>query len=171
LVLILLLVYMVMASLYEAFLQPFGIMLTIPLAVIGIVLSLILTGTTLSLSSFIGILMVVGIVTKNGIILVDYIDKLRAGGMDRNQAIVTGGSIRLRPILMTALATMFGCIPMALSHGEGSELFAPIGITVLGGLTTSTFLTLLIMPALYSMLDDFALRLRGKWESIMHKIG
>ena len=162
LILVLLLVYMVMASLYEAFLQPFGIMLTIPLAVIGIALALILTGTTLSLSSFIGILMVVGIVTKNGIILVDYIDKLRAGGMERYDAIVTGGSIRLRPILMTALATMFGCIPMALSHGEGSELFAPIGITVLGGLTTSTFLTLLVLPAIYSLLDDLVVKFRRK---------
>jgi HAE1 family hydrophobic/amphiphilic exporter-1 len=156
LILVLLLVYMVMAALYEAFLQPFGIMLTIPLSLIGIVSALMITGATLSLSSIIGILMVIGIVTKNGIILVDYIDKLREGGMDRNEAIVTGGSIRLRPILMTALATMFGCVPMAVSHGEGAELFAPIGITVLGGLTTSTFLTLLVMPALYSLLDDLS---------------
>ncbi len=158
--LIILLVYMVMASQFEAFLQPLGIMLTIPLALIGIVLSLILTKTTFSLSSFIGILMVVGIVTKNGIILIDYINQLRAQGMSKDEAIVEGGNIRMRPILMTSLTTILGCIPMAVSRGEGAELFSPIGITVLGGLTTSTFLTLLVMPALYSSFDGLAERIK-----------
>lgn len=160
LVLIILLVYMVMASQFEAFLQPLGIMLTIPLALIGIVLSLIFSKITLSLSSFIGILMVVGIVTKNGIILVDYINQLRAQGMSKDEAIVAGGIIRMRPILMTSLTTVLGCIPMSLSRGEGAELFAPIGITVLGGLTTSTFLTLLVMPAIYSSLEGLAARIK-----------
>lgn len=162
LVLIIILVYVVLASQFEAFLHPLVIMLTVPLALIGVVLSLILSGTTLSLTSFIGLLMVVGIVTKNGILLVDYINQLRAGGMERDEAIVLGGSVRLRPILMTAMTTIFGCIPMSFSWGEGTELFSPIGITILGGLTTNTFLTLLVMPALYSSFDGMVNRIRKR---------
>ena len=162
LILIILLVYMVMASQFEAFLHPMVIMLTVPFALIGIVLSLILSGTTLSLSSFIGLLMVVGIVTKNGILLVDYINQLRDRGMEVNEAIVKGCAVRLRPILMTAMTTIFACIPMALSKGEGAELFSPIGITVLGGLTANTFLTLIIMPALYSSFDSMVERIKRK---------
>ena len=160
LLLILLLVYMVLASQFEALLHPLVIMLTVPFALIGVVLSLILSGTTLSLTSFIGLLMVVGVVVQNGILLVDYINQLRSRGMEVNEAIVQGGAVRLRPILMTAFTTIFACIPMAFSRGEGAELFSPIGITILGGLTTNTLLTLIVMPAIYSAFDSMVKKIR-----------
>jgi len=158
LMLIVLLIYMLMAAQFESFLHPLIIMFTIPLALIGVIFSLLISGTTLSLTSFIGLLTVIGIVTKNGILLVDCINQQRERGMERDRAIITGGTIRLRPILMTAMTTIFACIPMALSKGEGAELFSPIGITVIGGLTASTFLTLLLMPVLYSLFDDLVSR-------------
>ena len=160
LILIIILIYMLMAAQFEAFLHPLIIMFTIPLALIGVIFSLLLSATTLSLYSFIGLLMVIGIVTKNGILLVDCINQQRKSGLERNQAIVMGGTIRLRPILMTAMTTIFACIPMALSKGEGAELFSPIGIAVMGGLISSTFLTLIVMPVLYSVFDDLAIRMR-----------
>ena len=158
LMLIVLLIYMLMAAQFESFLHPLIIMFTIPLAFIGVIFSLLISGATLSLTSFIGLLTVIGIVTKNGILLVDCINQQRERGMERDRAIITGGTIRLRPILMTAMTTIFACIPMALSKGEGAELFSPIGITVIGGLTASTFLTLLLMPVLYSLFDDLVSR-------------
>ncbi len=162
LVLIIVLIYMLMAAQFEAFLHPFIIMFTIPLSLIGVVFSLMISGTTLSLTSFIGLLTVVGIVTKNGIILVDCINQQREKGIERDRAIILGGGIRLRPILMTAMTTVFACIPMSLSSGEGAELFSPIGITVIGGLTASTFLTLIVMPVLYSLFDDLAQKVKKK---------
>ena len=160
LILIILMVYMVMASQFEALLHPLVIMLTVPFALIGVIMSLILSGTNLSLTSFIGLLMVVGVVVQNGILLVDYINQLRSRGMELNEAIIQGGSVRLRPILMTAITTIIACIPMSFSRGEGAELFSPIGITILGGLLTNTLLTLLVMPALYSSFDGMAGRIR-----------
>jgi HAE1 family hydrophobic/amphiphilic exporter-1 len=168
LVLIILLVYMILASQFEAFLHPFVIILTVPFALIGVVLSLILSKTTLSLTSFIGLLMVIGVVTKNGILLVDYINQLRAKGFEVNEAIIQGGAVRLRPILMTAITTIFACIPMSFSRGEGAELFSPIGITILGGLTTNTFLTLLIMPALYSSFNSLVESVRKRFKRKIH---
>ena len=160
-VLIILLVYMVMAAQFESLSQPLAIMVAVPLAFIGVALGLLGTGNSLSVMSYIGIMMLIGIVVNNGIVLIDYINKLRAGGMEKREAIITAGSARLRPILMTTLTTCLAIIPMAVNRGEGSELFKPIAITICGGLFTSTFLTLVIVPAIYSLIDSGAVRAIG----------
>jgi HAE1 family hydrophobic/amphiphilic exporter-1 len=158
--LIILLVFMVMASQFESLFHPLSIIAGVPFAIIGVALALILTGTTLSVMSFIGIMMLVGIVVNNGIVLIDYINQLRARGMERSEAIVQGGATRLRPILMTTLTTVLALIPMAISRGEGAELFSPIAITIFGGLLTSMLLTLIVMPTIYSLVDDVGQRVR-----------
>jgi HAE1 family hydrophobic/amphiphilic exporter-1 len=152
-ILIILLVYMVMAAQFESLAHPLSIMVTVPLAFIGVALGLLLTGTSLSVMAYIGIMMLIGIVVNNGIVMIDYINQLRARGMAKDEAIALAVGLRLRPILMTSLTTCFGAIPMALSRGEGAELFVPIAITILGGLLTSTFLTLVILPSVYSLVD------------------
>ncbi len=152
--LIILLVYMVMAAQFESLSYPFVIMAAVPLSFIGVAAALLATGNSLSVMSYIGIMMLVGIVVNNGIVLIDYINQLRASGIEKHEAIVEAGATRLRPILMTTLTTSIAIIPMALSRGEGSELFSPIAITIFGGLLTSTFLTLVIVPAIYSIVDS-----------------
>jgi len=156
--LIVLLVYMVMAAQFESLMHPLAIMVTVPLCFIGVVLGLLVTGNTLSVMSFIGIVMLLGIVVNNGIVYIDCVNALRRGGMHREQALIEAGAVRLRPILMTTLTTVLGVIPMAVSRGEGSELFAPIAVTLFGGLTASTFLTLVILPAIYSLFDGAVAR-------------
>ncbi len=144
------LVYMVMAAQFESFLYPFIIMFTIPLAIIGIIFILLITHTTFSLISGIGLLVLVGIVVNNGIVYVDYVNQLRREEkLELKEAVIKGCRIRMRPILMTALTTIFGLLPLALRIGEGSELWSPLGISVIGGLTFSTFLTLVFIPVLY----------------------
>ncbi len=167
-ILIVLLIYMIMAAQFESMSQPFAIMIAVPLAFIGVAFALFVSGKSLSIMSFIGIMMLAGIVVNNGIVFVDYINQLRAGGMEKHEAIVTAGAVRLRPILMTTLTTCLAIIPMALGRGEGAELFSPIAVTIFGGLLTSTFLTLIIVPSMYSLIDSFtqtalnaARRLRG----------
>jgi HAE1 family hydrophobic/amphiphilic exporter-1 len=123
------------------------------------VLALFLTGRTFALTAFIGLPMLVGIVVKNGILLVDYTNLLRRRGLPRDEAILTAGPTRLRPILMTASAAILGMLPLAL--GRGSTVQAPMATAVIGGLATSTFLTLFVVPVVYSVFDDLALRLRG----------
>jgi hydrophobic/amphiphilic exporter-1 (mainly G- bacteria), HAE1 family len=147
------LVYLVMASQFESLVHPFVIMFTIPLALVGAVWALWLTGTTVSVVAFIGLIMLAGIVVNNAIVLVDLINQLRREGSDRDAAIIEAGRARLRPILMTTLTTTLGLLPMALGYGEGAEVRAPMAITVIGGLAVSTLLTLLVIPVVYSLLD------------------
>ena len=147
------LVYLVMASQFESLVHPFVILFTIPLALVGAVLALFVTGTTINIVAFIGVIMLAGIVVNNAIVLVDLINQLRAQGKDRGDAIMEAGIARLRPILMTSLTTALGLLPMALGFGEGSEVRTPMAITVIGGLLVSTLLTLLVIPVVYSLLD------------------
>jgi HAE1 family hydrophobic/amphiphilic exporter-1 len=147
------LVYLVMASQFESFLHPFVILLTIPLALIGAVLALAITGSTISVVVFIGAILLAGIVVNNAIVLIDLINKLRAQGMAKMEAIMQGGRLRLRPILMTTITTTLGLLPLALGLGEGAEIRSPMAITVIGGLTVSTLLTLVVIPVVYSVVD------------------
>jgi HAE1 family hydrophobic/amphiphilic exporter-1 len=154
-----LLIYIILASQFESLVQPLIIMLAIPLETIGVFGALLATHTPLSIMSMLGILLLTGIVVSNSILLVHVVNLLRAQGYSVHEALVRGGQLRLRPILMTALATMAAMIPMALGLREGSDMWRPLGITVLGGLVSSTFLTLLVVPVAYSLVDQLARRL------------
>jgi HAE1 family hydrophobic/amphiphilic exporter-1 len=147
------LVYLVMASQFESLIHPFVILFTIPLALVGAVLALFITGTTINIVAFIGVIMLAGIVVNNAIVLVDLINQLRTQGKERIEAILEAGTARLRPILMTSLTTTLGLLPMAMGFGEGSEVRTPMAITVIGGLTVSTMLTLVVIPVVYSLMD------------------
>jgi HAE1 family hydrophobic/amphiphilic exporter-1 len=147
------LVYLVMASQFESLLHPFVILFSIPLASIGVALALWLTDTRLSVIVFIGLIMLAGIVVNNAIVLVDLINQLREQGMERIDAIRTAARLRLRPIMMTTLTTVLGLLPMALGLGEGAEMRTPMAVTVIGGLLTSTLLTLVVVPVMYCLLD------------------
>jgi HAE1 family hydrophobic/amphiphilic exporter-1 len=153
-----LIVYMVMASLYESFMAPFIIFLTIPLAVVGVIAMLFITGTSLSIVAFIGVIMLAGIVVNNSIVLVDYINQLRVRGYSLREAVVDGGRTRLRPILMTALTTILALTPLALGLGSGGEAWSPMARSVIGGLSASTLLTLLVIPVIYTYLAPKRLR-------------
>jgi HAE1 family hydrophobic/amphiphilic exporter-1 len=148
------LVYMVMASQFESLVHPFTIMFSIPLAFTGAFLSLLLVGIPLSVPAFVGLIILAGVVVNNGIVLVDYINVLRSEGLERNEAILQTGPTRLRPILMTTLTTVLGLLPLALGIGEGAELEMPLAVSVIGGLSLSTLLTLVVVPVIYSLLDD-----------------
>jgi hydrophobe/amphiphile efflux-1 (HAE1) family protein len=150
------LVYMILASQFRSLLDPLVIMMSVPLGVSGVFLALWLTGTTLSVNSFMGIIMMVGIVVSNGVLLVDFARVLQQRGIPLLEATVEAGRTRLRPILMTTIATIAGLAPMALGIGEGSETNLPLARAVIGGLTVSTFLTLFLIPALYTLLDRFS---------------
>lgn len=152
LMLIILLVYIVMASQFESLGGPGVILLSIPFGLSGVVLALWVTGTSLDMIGALGIVMLVGIVVKNGIVLVDYINLMRARGYTLNEAIAVSGASRLRPVLMTAFTTLLGMLPMALSAGEGSEMWHPLGIVVIGGLLVSTFVTLIVVPVVYGVI-------------------
>ena len=155
LILAVLLVYAVMASQYESLRDPFIIMFSVPVAAIGVVLSLLLTGTSFSMQAYIGIIMLAGIVVSNAILLVDYINTLRRrDGLPLREAVELGGRTRLRPILMTSIATMLGLVPMAIGIGEGGELQAPLARVVIGGLLTSTMVTLVLVPAVYTVFEE-----------------
>ncbi len=145
-----LLVYLVMAGLFESFLVPLLIMFSVPFAFTGSFLILYLTGTPLSMMAFVGMLMLVGVVVNNAIVLLDYIGLLRARGLSLTEAVVEGGRRRLRPVLITALTTVFGMVPLAISHAEGAEMWSPFGIVVIGGLLFSTLITLVYIPTLYA---------------------
>ena len=147
------LVYLVMASQFESLIHPFVILFTIPLALVGAVLALFVTGTTVNIVALIGVIMLAGIVVNNAIVLVDLINQLRAQGLERHEAIIQAGEARLRPILMTSLTTALGLLPMAMGFGEGSEVRTPMAITVIGGLVVSTLLTLVVIPVVYSLMD------------------
>lgn len=162
LLLAIMLVYVVMVVQYESFFDPFIIMFSVPTSIIGVVAALLITGKSFSVPAFLGLIMLVGIVVSNAIILVDYLKQLRAGGMERNDAIIEAGRIRLRPILMTAFSTLLAMLPMALGIGEGSETNQPLAIVIIGGLLFSTLITLVLVPVVYSIFDDFGNRFRCK---------
>jgi len=151
-------VYIVLAAQFESFSYPFAIMLALPMSLIGAVFALLVFKSALSMMSLIGIIMLMGLVTKNGILLVDYANVLRDRGLERSNALIKAGATRLRPILMTTFAMIFGMAPVAFSFGEGSEFRSPMGQAVIGGLITSTLLTLFIVPVVYSIIDDISLR-------------
>jgi len=148
------LVYMIMASQFESLRDPFIIMFSVPFAFTGVIWALFITRTTLSLMAFIGVIILVGLVVKNGIVLIDYTNILRKRGMNVLQAVTLGGRHRLRPVLMTALTTIFGALPMALSRHEGAEMWRPLGITVIGGMLVSTAVTLVLIPVIYAIFES-----------------
>ena len=153
LILAVVLVYMVLASQFKSLVDPFIIMFSVPLGVIGVLWALFLTDINLSVTSFMGIIMMAGIVVSNGILLVDYTNRLRGRGMGLQEAVILAGRTRLRPILMTTLCTILGLIPMAIGLGEGAESNAPMAIAVIGGLSVSTLLTLIFIPTLYTIFE------------------
>jgi len=148
-----LLVYMIMASQFESFVHPFVIMFTIALAIIGVILALLITRKPVNLPALIGFVMLGGIAVNNGIVMVDYINQLKRRGMEKMEAILQGSVVRLRPVLITAFTTILGMTPMALSTSSGAEMRAPMAITVIGGLVATTFMTLFIVPIIYSIVD------------------
>ncbi len=147
------LVYLVMASQFESLLHPFVILFSIPLALVGAILALLLTGSTVSVVVFIGLILLVGLVVKNAIILIDRVNQAREAGLAKREALIEGARSRLRPIVMTTLCTLFGFLPLAVATGDGAEVRAPMAITVIGGLLVSTLLTLLVVPVVYDLLD------------------
>ena len=162
LVLIVILVYIVMATQFESFRMPFIIMISVLFAFTGVFVALFATGTALSMIAMIGAIMLVGIVVKNGIVIVDYTNLLRERGSSVNMAVINAGKSRLRPVLMTSLTTILGMLPLALGIGEGSELWQPMGIAIIGGLTVSTLLTLIVVPVMYSIFGGMSLKKEKK---------
>ena len=148
-------IYLILASQFGSFLQPLAIMFSLPLSIVGVILGLLLTRDTFNIMSMIGIIMLMGLVTKNAILLVDFVNKARAKGRSRREALVDAGELRLRPIVMTTLAMIFGMLPTALALGDGGEFRAPMARALIGGLITSTLLTLIVVPVVYTYLDDF----------------
>ena len=149
-------IYIVLASQFGSFLQPFAIMASLPLALIGVMLALLVTRSTLNLFSMIGLVMLMGLVTKNAILLVDFANHARKAGLSTAEALLQAGLVRMRPIMMTTAAMIFGMLPLALALDEGGEIQAPMGRAIIGGVITSTLLTLIVVPVVYSYLDDLA---------------
>jgi HAE1 family hydrophobic/amphiphilic exporter-1 len=155
------LIYMVMAAQFESFMQPFIVMCTVPLAFIGVAFGLLVMGHPLSVAAFIGIIILVGIVVNNGIVMITFINQLRAEGHNMRDALIKASGIRLRPILITSLTTIFGMLPMAIAKGQGSEMQSPLGTAVAFGLASSTLLTLFVVPVFYSIVDGIAHSITG----------
>ena len=153
------LIYMVLAAQFESFIHPFTIMLSLPFSLVGAILGLLIAGKTINIMSLIGVIMLMGIVTKNAILLVDYTNQLRERGAELEEALVEAGTVRLRPILMTTMAMIFGMMPIALGIGAGAELRSSMGVVLIGGLITSTMLTLVVVPLVYLLID----RLQQRW--------
>jgi HAE1 family hydrophobic/amphiphilic exporter-1 len=162
LILAIVFIYLILASLFGSFLQPLAIMLALPLSFIGVALALLLTGGNLNIFTMIGIIMLMGLVTKNGILLIDFTNQQREGGHGLREALLTAGRVRLRPIIMTTCAMIFGMVPLALAFGEGAEQRAPMGRAVIGGLITSTVLTLFVVPVVYTLFDDAVAWVRAR---------
>jgi hydrophobic/amphiphilic exporter-1 (mainly G- bacteria), HAE1 family len=155
-------IYMILASQFGSFLQPIAIMSSLPMTLIGVFLALLIFRSTLNMFSIIGFIMLMGLVTKNAILLVDYANQARERGLERSAALLEAARVRLRPILMTTLAMVFGMLPLAFGLAEGSEQRAPMGQAVIGGIITSSLLTLVLVPVLYSYLDDLVVWVK-KW--------
>ena len=147
------LVYLVMASQFESLLHPFVILLTIPLALVGSVWAMFLTGTTVNVVAYIGLIMLAGIVVNQSIVLIDAVNQARERGVAKHDAIIEAARLRLRPIIITKLTTILGLLPMAIGIGEGAEIRKPMAITVIGGVAVASFFTLLVIPVVYSLLD------------------
>ena len=161
-------IYMILASQFKSFLQPLALMSSLPLTLIGVVLALLVFGSTLNMFSIIGIVMLMGLVTKNAILLIDFAIRSREGEhggapMAREEALLHAAHVRLRPILMTTLAMIFGMVPLAFALSEGSEQRSPMGKAVIGGVVTSSLLTLVVVPVVYCYLDDLANWARRLW--------
>ncbi|MGL5646624.1 MAG: efflux RND transporter permease subunit [Clostridium sp.] len=162
LVLAVILVYMVMAAQFESLINPFIIMFTVPVAFVSAIITLFMTNVTVSIPAMIGFIMLTGIIVNNGIVLIDFINKEREKGKELNEAIISAGKIRLQPILMTAFTTVIGLLPMALGFGEGNEIQLPLAMTVIGGLTVGTILTLIVVPVIYSIFDKILIKYKEK---------
>jgi len=162
-------IYLILASQFGSFSHPLSIMLSLPLSLIGVVGMLVVTGDTLNIMSMIGLILLMGLVTKNAILLIDFTNKARRQGVARNEALIKAGNTRLRPIVMTTLAMIFGMLPLAFEIGAGSEIRAPMARAVIGGLITSTLLTLIAVPVVYSLLDDLTPRLFAKKAGAEHR--
>ncbi len=169
LVLAIMMVYMVMAAQFESFSHPFSIMFTMPLAFVGVIWIFLLTGTTLSVPTFLGVIMLAGIVVNNGIVLVDYVNQLRRQGMDVIAAAIEGSATRLRPVLITSLTTAGAMVPMAISTKEGGETMAPLALTIIGGLAAATVFTLIVVPVVYTLVDAGSARVARFWLRLLHK--
>ena len=174
--LIVILVYIVMASQFESFSKPFIIMMSVPFAISGVILALLITGISLDMIGALGAIMLVGIVVKNGIVLVDFTNLMRDRGYELNEAIALSGASRLRPVLMTACTTILGMLPMALSVGAGSEMWRPMGVVIIGGLTVSTVVTLIVVPVLYGIFSrhgerDKAQKVRKEYVFVNFQVG
>jgi HAE1 family hydrophobic/amphiphilic exporter-1 len=158
-------IYMILASQFKSFFQPLALMTSLPLTLIGVVLALLMFGSALSMFSIIGVVMLMGLVTKNAILLVDFAIRAREDGMERTEALLMAARVRLRPILMTTLAMIFGMMPLAFAMTEGSEQRSPMGQAVIGGVITSSLLTLVVVPVVYCFMDDLTQWLRRRWVS------
>jgi HAE1 family hydrophobic/amphiphilic exporter-1 len=156
-------IYLILASQFGSFFHPFAIMLSLPLSLVGVALALLSTGDSLNIMSMIGLIMLMGLVTKNAILLIDFTNQARAAGLPRDQALIKAGSTRLRPIVMTTLAMIFGMLPLAFAIGAGAEMRAPMARAVIGGLITSTLLTLVVVPVVYTYLDGLRPEAVREW--------
>ncbi|MGF7186095.1 multidrug efflux pump subunit AcrB [Desulfitispora alkaliphila] len=166
LILALFFVYMIMAAQFESLINPLVIMFTLPLTFIGIVFALVISGRSLSVPALIGVIMLAGIAVNNGIVLVDYINLLRSKGMGRKEAVIETGVTRIRPVLMTTITTVMGLLPLALGLGEGAETQAPMATVVVGGLTFSAIVTLVLIPVMYTLLDDASTKVKDWFETL-----
>jgi HAE1 family hydrophobic/amphiphilic exporter-1 len=155
------LIYILQAALFEGYLSPFVIMFGLPLALVGALLAIVITGKTLSIVTMIGIIMLMGLVGKNSILLVDYTNTLRARGLGMREALLEAGPTRLRPVIMTSLSLIFGLLPVALATAHGGEIRSPMAVAVIGGMMLSTLLALVMIPVLYTVFDGVANRLNG----------
>ena len=164
------LIYILMAALFEGYLSPFIIMFALPMALVGALLAIIIAGKSLSIITMIGIIMLMGLVSKNAILLVDYTNTLRSRGVERREALLEAGPTRLRPILMTTLAMIFGMAPVAFAVARGSEMRSPMAIAVIGGLIVSTMLTLLVIPVLYTVFDNVGAFFTGLVRSVLKRV-
>jgi HAE1 family hydrophobic/amphiphilic exporter-1 len=163
LILAVIFIYLILASQFGSFTHPLAIMLSLPLSLVGVTVALLLTRDTLNIMSEIGLIMLMGLVTKNAILLIDFTNQARARGVERNAALIQAGSTRLRPIVMTTLAMIFGMLPLAFAIGAGAELRAPMARAVIGGLITSTLLTLVVVPVVYTYLDGLRPETVREW--------
>ena len=154
-------IYLVLSAQFESFIHPFTILLSVPLALVGALISLFVLGQSINIYSQIGLIMLIGLVTKNAILIVEFANQLSARGLDLYEAVIEAARTRLRPILMTSFATVFGVMPIAIGIGAGAESRQPLGIAVVGGMIFSTFLTLVLVPAVYTLLTR---RSRGETE-------
>ncbi len=153
-------IFFILAAQFESYIDPFSIMFSLPLAIIGAIIVLFLTNDDFGMMANIGVIMLMGLVTKNAILLVDFTKQQRAQGVERNEALLIAGKTRLRPIIMTSLAMILGMLPLALGLGQGSEARAPMAHAIIGGVITSTLLTLVVVPLMYSFFDDLRKKFR-----------